>query len=185
VLSDVELFLLDPPQRDRIVAKSARLEAGKWELGDVTRYRTDAPAETLAHLTIATTTTRGDMQLEATSGVDLTLPELLSAVSARISDPTLRAVALTSLGRTISLPFMVAGSLLIGFAFAGRYRRIGTGSALLQGLAFGFVIYVANELAIRASNAGALSPMVATAGPALVSVLVGITALLFLEEGPG
>jgi lipopolysaccharide export system permease protein len=115
---------------------------------------------------------------------DMTFNELVAAAVSNVTMPDLRAISLTGLYLTFTRPIMVVGAMLLAFALTARYRRRGNyGGALLQGLVVGFVLFVLNEMAIRAGNAQVITPLAATAGPALVSVLVGLTALLFLEDG--
>lgn len=109
---------------------------------------------------------------------------LVAAAQSDVSNPELRAVSLTSLYRAFALPFTVAGSVLLAFALGGTYRRRGDyGNAVLLGLIVGFVLFVVSEMATRAGNAQVISPLAATTGPALLSLLAGATALLFREDG--
>ncbi len=79
---------------------------------------------------------------------------------------------------------MVAGSGASRLALGGTYRRRGDyGNAVLVGLIVGFVLFVVNEMATRAGNSQVIPPLAATAGPALLSILAGTTALLFREDG--
>jgi lipopolysaccharide export system permease protein len=108
----------------------------------------------------------------------------LAAVSQRMADPGLRAAAVTSLFRLISLPAQLAGSVLIGFAFTAGYRRTNKyGGAVLYGIVLGFVVYVVTELATRSGSAGVLDPAFAAAGPAFVAIIIGVTVLLYKEDG--
>ena len=108
-----------------------------------------------------------------------------SAASAqRVADPQLRASAVTSLLRLLALPALLAGSVLIGFAFTSGYRRTNKyGAAVLYGIVLGFVVYVVTELANRSGFAGVLDPTFAAAGPAFVAIVIGLTVLLYKEDG--
>jgi lipopolysaccharide export system permease protein len=101
-----------------------------------------------------------------------------------MSDTDSQAVTLTSLYRSFTLPVMILGSMLIGIAAASRYRRsVRYGDTVLFAVITGFVLFVVNEMAVRAGNAGVLAPIVAASGPAIVSVIVGMTALLYSQDG--
>jgi lipopolysaccharide export system permease protein len=170
--------------RDRIVADSARLVDGAWVLGGATRYRPDAEPEAVDNLRIATETSPGDMRVKLTSARDLTLPELIDAVAAQIADPELRAGALTYLYGLLILPALLGASVLIGFAFTSGYRRTNKyGGAVLYGIVLGFVVYVVTELATRSGVAGVLDPAFAAVGPAFVAIVIGLTVLLYKEDG--
>ena len=105
-------------------------------------------------------------------------------VAQRDADPQLRASAVTSLFRLLALPALLAGSVLIGFAFTSGYRRTNKyGAAVLYGIVLGFVVYVVTELANRSGFAGVLDPTFAAAGPAFVAIVIGLTVLLYKEDG--
>jgi lipopolysaccharide export system permease protein len=184
VLSDVTIFLTGAADRERIEASSATLGRGVWKLAGATRYRLDQPAEVLETYDLPTTTTAGDMQVRLTSVRDLTFEELLQAVTKNVADPVLRASAITSLLRLLALPALLASSVLIGFAFTSGYRRTNKyGGAVLYGIVLGFVVYVVTELANRSGFAGVLDPTFAAAGPAFVAIVIGLTVLLYREDG--
>ena len=183
-LRGVTVFFTQAPTRERIVADSASYRRGAWTLNNGITYTAEAPPAAFVSTEIATRMTPGDLQLQLSLARDLTLTELLSAAATDVSDPSLRAISLTSLYRTFSLPFLVVGSVFLAFALAGSYRRRGDyANALLVGVILGFVLFVISELAIRAGNAQVIPPIAATAGPALLSLLTGATALLFREDG--
>jgi lipopolysaccharide export system permease protein len=184
VLDRVTLFFTGGDDRTRIEASVARLGEGEWTLTDAVRYRTDSPPEALARLRVATTTTAGDMRVRLTSARDLTFAELVNVVSQNVADPALRASAITSLLRLLALPALLTGSVLIGFAFTSGYRRTNKyGGAVLYGVVLGFVVYVVTELANRSGYAGVLDPAFAAAGPAFVAIIIGLTVLLYKEDG--
>ena len=181
---DATIFLTDTPSRDRIEAEEIALMAGHWRIKAGTRYTLAAAPEPLVDFDLATTTTVGDLRLIASGARDLTLPELLQTQMSALSDSGYRSVTSTSLLKSFTLPFMVAGTMLIGIAVAGRYRRrMQYANTILFGIVGGFVIYVLNEMAVRAGNAEVLPPLVAAAGPAFVAVLVGLTTLLYSQDG--
>jgi len=183
-LDRVTLFFTDVGNRSRIEALVARLTEGAWVLTDTVRYRADSPPEPLARVRVSTSTTSGDMQVRLTSARDLTFGELVNVVSQNVADPALRAAAFTSLLRLLALPGLLAGSVLIGFAFTSGYRRTNKyGGAVLYGVVLGFVVYVVTELANRSGYAGVLDPAFAAAGPAFVAIVIGLTVLLYKEDG--
>ncbi len=181
---DVTLFFSGADERDRIVAPEADLARGKWVFPTATRYRLDTAPEQLSHFELATQTTFGDLRLRTTGATDLTLSELVAAATTPISEAGYRAISLTSLFRTLARPILVVGSVLIGFATASGYRRnVQYGNTVLFGIVMGFALFTINEMAVRAGNADVLPPLWAMAGPAFVSVLAGLTALLYAHDG--
>jgi lipopolysaccharide export system permease protein len=171
-------------ERDRIFAESATYEAGKWILSEGSIYNALTAPRAFVRHEIGTNSTLSDLQLQLSRTRDRTLGELLGLSAADVSDPAMRAFTQTSLYRALMLPLVTGGSVLLAFALAGAYRRQRDYSgAILLGVIVGFIIYVVNELSTRAGNAEVISPLAATLGPALLSLLVGTTALLFREDG--
>jgi lipopolysaccharide export system permease protein len=183
-LDKVTLFFTASSNRTRIEADLARLSEGAWTLTNAVRYGIDSPPETLSRLRVSTSTTAGDMRVRLTSARELTFAELVNVVSQNVADPALRAAAITSLLRLLALPALLTGSVLIGFAFTSGYRRTNKyGGTVLYGVVLGFVVYVVTELANRSGYAGVLDPAFAAAGPAFVAIVIGLTVLLYKEDG--
>lgn len=180
----VTFFMTGMPDRARIEAPAARLVRGEWQIEEGWRYAPNKPPEALRDFKIETGTSAGDLRVRFTVPRDLNLSQLWRALSAGISDPDTRASAVTSLIRQLSLPGLLCGMILIGFAFTSGYRRTNKyGAAVLYGVVLGFVVYVITELASRAGFAGVLDPTFAAAGPAFVAIVIGLTVLLFREDG--
>ena len=181
---NVSIFMAGAKDRDRIEAPQATLMAGKWMFPEATQFRLDRSLLHLTNFELATQTTFGDLSLQASGARDLTLPELVAATTTNLSVSEYRSVSLTSLFRTFTLPVMVMGSMLIGFAVASGYRRnVQYGNTVLFGIVMGFALFTINEMAVRAGNADVLPPLWAMAAPAVVSVIVGLTALLYSQDG--
>lgn len=182
-LTDVTIFEVDAGERPQIVAKSAVLKPGQWVLEDGVRYTANRQAQPFASMVVPTSMTQADLRVRARTS-EMTLGELAAAAASNVTMPELRAMSLTGLYLTFSRPVMVLGAMLLALALTAGYRRRGNyGGPMLQGLVLGFTLFTLSEMAIRAGNAQVITPLAATAGPALVAVLVGLTALLFLEDG--
>lgn len=182
-LNDVIIFDVAAPDRPQIIAKQAILGPGQWVLQDGTRYTANAQPQIFGSLTMATTMTQADLRLRARPS-EMTFSELIGAATSDLTLPDLKATSMTGLYLAFSRPVLVVGAMLLAFALTSRYRRRGNyGGTMLQGLIIGFALFTLSEMAIRAGNAQVITPLAATAGPALVAVLVGLTALLFLEDG--
>jgi lipopolysaccharide export system permease protein len=74
--------------------------------------------------------------------------------------------------------------LFIAFAYTAGYRRTnGYGRAIIFAILTGFVVFVVTEMADRAGSAGVLDPIFAACGPAFVTLVIGLTILLYKEDG--
>lgn len=180
----VSIFMSGANNRDRIEAPQATLSGGSWLFADATLFRLDRSPLHLTNFQIATQTTYGDLNLQASGVRDRTLPELFAAAMTNLSVAEYRAASLTSLFRTFTMPILVMGTMLVGFAVASGYRRnVQYGSTVLLGIVMGFAVFTINEMAIRAGSADVLPPLWAMAAPAIVSVIAGLTALLYSQDG--
>ncbi len=184
VLNDVTIFLDDEYRHSRIITPEARLLSGAWLIAEGIGYRAGLTPGPIENLQLPTSTTPTDLQVRLASTDDLTFLELATVLFGRISDPILHNAVLTRFMRLASMPLMMMGSVLIAFAFTAGYRRANNyGSAVLYGIVLGFVVFFITEMADRAGSAGALHPTFAAAGPAAVAILVGLTVLLYREDG--
>lgn len=184
VLEDVTIFLDRDADGGRIEARLMDLRDGEWFIAEGVRFRPDSPPRRVEGLSLPTTSTAGDMGLKLASPVELTIFELAEAMSKRLTDPGLRNGVEMRFLRLLSLPLVLAGSLLIAFAFTAGYRRTNKyGVAVLYGVVLGFVVYVIIEMASMAGAAGVLEPAFAAIAPAFVAIVIGTTVLLFREDG--
>jgi lipopolysaccharide export system permease protein len=184
VLNEVTVFLFDDGPVDRIIADEARLQSGHWLIAEGMGYRADAPPQRLTDLLLPTTSTPADLKVRLASTDDLTFFELGAALGTQLNDPILRNAVATRFMRLLTLPLLLAGSVLIAFAFTAGYRRSNKyGAAVLYGIVLGFVVFFVTEMADRAGSAGALDPTFAAVGPAFVAIVVGLTVLLYREDG--
>ena len=183
-LEDVVVFMGAAFDLRRIQAKSARIQDGLWTFSEVQLFSIGVPIQHLDLFSLETHSNVADLELKLASTEDFTLSELANALKKGVSDPTVRAAAATRFAKLLSLPILLVGTLLIAFAFTAGYRRTGSYSdAILYGIVLGFVVFVVNEMADRAGSSGVLNPAFAAWGPAVVSTIIGLTVLLYKEDG--
>jgi lipopolysaccharide export system permease protein len=169
---------------EQILADDARLEGGRWVLGPGTRHRIAEAPEPFDSLTLSAAASASEVRLALGSASTMSYYELSELVNVANLEPTIRTVAEMRLARLQALPLVLVGSLLIAFAFTARYRRGGApGATILYGVLLGFVVFVITRLAEQAGSAGILEPVVAAWGPAIVATVIGVTALLYVEDG--
>lgn len=182
-LQDVTVFQPDSGEA-RVVAPSATLEDGLWLMPTATRYLSGHAPTPLVNYSLPTATTAADLRLKLGSTDDMTFFELAQSLNSRLSDPQLRNAVATRFLHLLSLPALLVGALFIAFAFTASYRRTnGYGAPIAYAIFIGFVVFVISEMADRAGSAGVLDPTLAACGPAFVAVVIGLTMLLYREDG--
>jgi lipopolysaccharide export system permease protein len=184
VLGDVTLFHLGPSEVPRLTAPEATLERGYWHMPVAVAQTTDAQPRTLYNVEIPTNSSAAEIRLKTASTEDMTFFELAALLQRGVADPAVRTATSMRLIKLLALPLVLTGSLLIAFAFtAGYSRNTQLGPAVLYGMVLGFVVFVITEMADRAGTTGVLDPLFAAIGPAIVAIVIGVTVLLYKEDG--
>lgn len=184
LLGNVTVFNLTSVGYDRIEAPTAKLENGRWVFPVATARTPEKPPETLTEFVLPTSSTAAEVSLTLSSTDDMTFFELVTLLNAGVSDSGIRNAATMRLIKLLSLPLLLTGSLFIAFAFTAGYRRSSNfGPAVLYGMVLGFVVFVITEMADRSGSTGVLDPLFAAIGPAVVAIVIGVTVLLYKEDG--
>ncbi len=183
-LRNVTVFPAGDGSVRRITAERADFSRGRWQFQNVNLTSMDGTVTEQESFRLKTYSNSADLRLTVGSTEDFTYVELVAVLEKDLNDPVVEAAAKTRLFKLTSLPLLLVGSLLIAFAFTAGYRRDNAyGTAILYGIVMGFVVFVITEMADRAGSSGVLAPELATWGPAVVSVLIGISVLLRKEDG--
>jgi lipopolysaccharide export system permease protein len=183
-LHNVTAFLLNGADQERIEAPQARLENGEWVFPTAVARKPESGAMPLTNYRLPTSSTPAEISLKLSSTEDMTVFELAELLRRGVADSAIQSAATMRLIKLMALPLVLTGSLYIAFAFTAGYRRSSNfGPAVLYGIVLGFVVFVITEMADRAGSTGVLDPTFAAAGPALVAIVIGVTVLLYKEDG--
>jgi lipopolysaccharide export system permease protein len=184
ILGQVTLFHLGESDIARLEAPEAQLIDGKWVLPTATARAPGKPDWTVFNYSVPTESTPTEIALKLASTEDMTFFELARLLQAGVADPSIRTAGMMRLIKLLALPLVLTGSLFIAFAFTAGYRRGSNyGPAVLYGIVLGFVVFVITEMADRAGSTGVLDPTFAAIGPAFVAIVIGVTVLLYKEDG--
>ena len=183
-LRDITVFFGQNFDLRRIIARKGEMQKGHWLFSNATIIGADGIGKYVDTYSLKTDATIADIKLMITSTSDLTFFELATALKTGLTNSRLLAAAATRFSRLLALPVLVVGTLLIAFAFTSGYRRTGSfGGTILYGIVLGFVMFVVNQMAEQSGSAGVLTPGIAAWGPAIVTVVIGLTVLLYREDG--
>ncbi|WP_164730686.1 LptF/LptG family permease [Pelagibacterium montanilacus] len=185
-LRRVSIFRLTAPGETgtRIYAERATLDDGFWRLEDGTVLDVDSSPRPFETLELATGSTLAELSLQLGTAEDMSWFGLFQALDEGIEDPFARSAAQTRFHKLNAMPIVLAGALLIAFAFTAGYRRAGHyGWIVLNGIVLGLVVFMVIEMADRAGSAGVVDPVVASWGPAIAAVVIGLTVILRREDG--
>jgi lipopolysaccharide export system permease protein len=186
LLSNVTAFVFDHGGQftQRIEAATAELEPGHWRLKDARIYSPGAPPTEHESYLLATNLT--PEQVRETFSTPETVPFWQLPYFITMAE----RAGLTAAGyrlqyqKLLARPFMLAAMVLLAAAFSLRFFRFGgVQKMILGGVGSGFLLYVMSKVADDLSRAELLPPIVAAWMPAVVGAMIGLLALLYLEDG--
>lgn len=190
-LSPVTAFFFDANlvQTHRIDSKAARLDEGKWEffeawVNPIAKDSTQTNPEYYKTLTLQTIITSQDIMNRFTSPRTIAFWNL-PAYARVLSSTGFEANPLWA--RFYSLlaePFLNCALIIIAAALALRAPRMQKGWWLvINTIGIGFIIFFLGDFLKALGISDKLPLMVAAFVPAIVSLFMGLTALLYLEDG--
>ncbi len=169
---------------ERLDARSAYLRQGHWELVDASRIRAGNAPEALESLRIETNLTPEFVMERLANPETSSIYELPRKIAAAQSFG-LRADAFAmQFHSLIALPALLVAMTLIAATVSMRFARMGQSvTIILGGILAGFLLYVVTVLVQAFGSAGFVPPVVAAWFPVLVAAFIGVTFLLYKEDG--
>lgn len=185
-LSGITIHTFDQGGRfiERFAASRAVLYPGYWELHDVSIAAPGADPDTYTIFLLSTNLTI-DQVRESFSNVETIsfydLPKYIElSEQAGLPAIRLRLQYQTLLAR----PWLLAAMVLIAATVSLRLFRLGNVMPMiLGGVAAGFLLYVAMEVAKQVGRSGVVNDVAAAWVPVVVAMLTGLTILLHQEDG--
>lgn len=173
-----------PQVAGRLDAAGAVLKEGYWDLREVWYNRPGRPPEFLARYRLPTELTEQRIQESFASPDTLSFWELPRFIE------TLEATGLSSIRHRLywhsllAQPVFFAAMVLLAAAFALRQaRRGGVLGLIAAGLATTLVLFVLRDIVRALGVSGAVPVPLAAWAPAGITVMLGIAALLHMEDG--
>ncbi len=185
-LEDVIIFLYEGSDKfvGRIDAAQAKLRDGYWEILQATRTGPNQPPQYLASDRLATSLTSERIQDSFASPETLSfwdLPEFIDVLEEAGFSAVRHRLHWQSL---LAMPLLLCAMILIAATFALRAStRAGIAMVVLGTLVTGFVLFFLTDLALALGRAGSLPVLLSAWTPAGVSILLGVSLLLHLEDG--
>ncbi|MEI8396776.1 MAG: LPS export ABC transporter permease LptG [Rhodospirillaceae bacterium] len=177
-------FAGDDRYVSRLDAPSARLVPGHWQISNgILREPSRAP-RTVAYTDIPTELTLGRIEENFAPPETISFWELgrfieimestgFSAIRHRLYYQSL-----------LSQPWLYCAMVLLAAAFSLRQtRRGGTAWMVSGGVTTGFILFIATDIVLTLGVSETIPVIMAAWTPCFVSLLLGISALLHLEDG--
>jgi len=169
---------------ERLDAKTARLEPGKWVLDDVRRFRAGKPETHVDRLEIKTNLEPEFVQESLSDPKTVAFFDLPDKIEAARSFGLSADAFAVQFHTLIALPFLLTAMTLIAAVVSLKFARFGQSvSVIVGGIIAGFVLYVVSVLIKAFGSAGTIPPIAAAWIPVVVAMALGVTILLHKEDG--
>jgi lipopolysaccharide export system permease protein len=185
-LEDVILlsFKDDRKLLDRIDAKWAVLDAGKWQVNDGLRWRPGKPPEAFQRVDVPTNLTPSKIQESFASPETMSFWELPGFIDLLESSGFSAQQHRLYFNRLLALPFLFAAMVLIAATFSLRMQRRGGAALMIAcGTATGLLLFLLSNVIFALGLASTIPVSLAAWTPTGVSFLLGASLLLHLEDG--
>jgi lipopolysaccharide export system permease protein len=185
-LFNVTVFVFDRAGLllERVEGDSAQLRRGYWQVENAHIITVGIEPQRSPRYLLATNLTRDEVRQALGSTENVTfwkLPGTIRQLELAGLDATRYKLRFQSL---MAKPLLLAAMVIVAASVSLRFFRFGGVSKLvLGGVAAGFLLYIATQIAEDLGTAGTLSAPVAAWLPAVVGALLGILVLLHQEDG--
>ena len=185
-LRDVTIFRYTDADTfaSRIDTARAVLKNGHWELHDARHARPGQPTANIARMRMETTLTPRRIENSFARPETISFWDLPGFI-ARMERAGFAAEAQKlQYHRLLSLPILLVAMVTLAANFSLRAPRRGGVLLLIgAGVAAGFAVHVLSNLVFALGLGGHLPVVLAAWSPAVVALSLGLSALLYLEDG--
>ena len=185
-LSDVTVYRLEAPDRfvGRIDAEAAVLRDGYWELTNAVVSKPESAPAPHERYRLATELTPDKIQNSFASADTLGFWELPGFIETMETAGFNANTHRLYLHQLLSTPLLLCAMVLVAAVFAMRAgRRSRTGTMIVAGITTGFLLYFFTNVIHALGLSTGIPAALAAWMPAGVSTMLGITALLHVEDG--
>ena len=185
-LTGVSVFRFDSESqfKERIEAREASLETGRWLFKGVRRYTLDSPPVNQESMYLTTTLTPAQVRNSFSTPETVSFWQLPSYIKSSESSGFATAGYRLQYHKLIAQPFLLAAMVMLAASVSLRFFRMGgVQKMVLSGVGAGFLLYVLSKVTEDLSKAELMHPIASAWLPVLVGGLTGFLALLYQEDG--
>ena len=185
-LTGLTLFRFDTENRfkERIEAREATLEEGRWVFRGVQRFTLNAPPVEQPTLEVATSLTPAQVRNSFSTPETVSFWQLPTYIRSSESSGFATAGYRLQYHKLLAQPFLLAAMVMVAASVSLRFFRFGgVQKMVLSGVGAGFLLYVLSKVTEDLSKAELMHPIAAAWLPVVVGGLTGFVALLYQEDG--
>jgi lipopolysaccharide export system permease protein len=169
---------------ERIEAREATLEEGRWAFKSVRRYSLDKPPVDQESFYLTTTLTPAQVRNSFSTPETVSFWQLPGYIRSSESSGFATAGYRLQYQKLIAQPFLLAAMVMLAASVSLRFFRMGgVQKMVLSGVGAGFLLYVLSKVTEDLSKAELMHPIAAAWLPVCVGGLTGFLALLYQEDG--
>jgi lipopolysaccharide export system permease protein len=170
--------------KERIEARQATLEEGRWVFETVRRYSLDGPPVEEDKFYLTTSLTPAQVRNSFSTPETVSFWQLPSYIRSSESSGFATAGYRLQYHKLIAQPFLLAAMVMLAASVSLRFFRFGgVQKMVLSGVGAGFLLYVLSKVTEDLSKAELMHPIAAAWLPVCVGGLTGFLALLYQEDG--
>ena len=170
--------------QERIEAREAVLEPGRWVFKAVRRHRLDSPAVDQDTMELATSLSPAQVRNSFSTPETVSFWQLPAYIQSSESSGFATAGYRLQYQKLIAQPFLLVAMVMLASAVSLRFFRMGgVQKMVLSGVGSGFLLYVLSKVTEDLSKAELMHPIAAAWLPVCVGGLTGFLALLYQEDG--
>lgn len=185
-LTGLTVFRFEPDGtfKERIEAREAALEPGRWHFKDVRRYTMTDPPVNQRDFVLVTTLTPAQVRNSFATPETVSFWQLPDYIKSSAGSGLATAGYRLQYQKLIARPFLLAAMVMLAAAVSLRFFRFGgVQKMVLSGVGAGFLLYVLQKVTEDLSKAELMHPLAAAWLPVCVGGLTGFLALLYQEDG--
>ena len=170
--------------KERIEAREATLEEGRWRFKAARRYSLDGPPLDEENFLLPTSLTPAQVRNSFSTPETVSFWQLPGYIRSSESSGFATAGYRLQYHKLIAQPFLLAAMVMLAAAVSLRFFRFGgVQKMVLSGVGAGFLLYVLSKVTEDLSKAELMHPIAAAWLPVSVGGLTGFLALLYQEDG--
>jgi len=168
----------------RYDAEKVFLKPNYWELENIWIYKNIEETEFLKKIEIRTDLTAEQIQENFAPPETISfwnLPEFIKIAENAGFAATKHKTEFQSL---LALPFFLSSMLIIAAPFSVRFiRSESINNLILSGIMSGLILYTFSNVIYAFGASGNIGPILSAWSPPILAILLGISAIIYIEEG--